>query len=105
MIVEYSLYNYDEYGNLFSKSKKYEFPDETSISYFVSDGGEMLHISNDEIIERDPIGIIGKFVYDYRNIAATGTETGVYFNLLGEEYLEKDAEYKEGQYHEVSAKE
>ncbi|NLO41124.1 MAG: hypothetical protein GX115_16855 [Ruminiclostridium sp.] len=100
-VIEYTLYNYDEYGNLFSKSKKFEFPDEAGASNFITNNEAIFHIHDDEIVEHDPIGSSGKFIFDFRNIAATGTEKGVYFSLLGEEYMERDADYDDGQYPEA----
>ncbi|MBP7177329.1 MAG: hypothetical protein KBA53_14080 [Thermoclostridium sp.] len=100
-VIEFTLYNYDEYGNLFSKSKKFEFPDEAGASSFIANDGEIFHIQDYEIVEHDPIGSSGKFVFDFRNIGATGTEKGVYFSLLGEEYMERDADYDDGQYPEA----
>ena len=67
-VIEYTLYNYDEYGNLFSKSKKFEFPDEAGASNFITNNEAIFHIHDDEIVEHDPIGSSGKFIFDFRKV-------------------------------------
>ena len=100
-VIEYTLYNYDEYGNVYSGSKKFEFPNESEVESYIADGNTPFSIVDYEIIEHNPISNKGKFIFDYRNKAVTGTESNVYYTLLGEEYMERDADYDEGQYPEM----
>ena len=100
-VIEYTLYNYDEYGNVYSASKKFEFPNEAEVESFIADGNIIFSIIDYKVVDHDPIGNEGKFIFDYRNKAVAGNESYVYYTLLGEEYMERDADYDDGQYPEM----
>ncbi|HKL99939.1 MAG TPA: hypothetical protein VJZ06_08530 [Mobilitalea sp.] len=94
--IEYTLRNYDEYGNVFSTSIKCEVLDEANIDALVSTIEEAYKDDENAMLES-----IGRYIFIYNNNPVTGNEDGAYFDLLGEEYMERDADYKDGQYPEA----
>lgn len=93
--ILYTLYNYNEYGNLYSKSSKIEFENEEQLDYMLRNPESNYFAETNVNLS---LKTVGSTVYDYKNLSATGQESGIYYKLLGEEYIEKDSEYKDGSY-------
>ena len=93
--ILYTLYNYNEYGDLYSKSSKIEFENEEQLDYMLKNP------ESDYFAETNVnlcLKTVGSTVYDYKNMSATGQESGIYYTLLGEEYMERDSDYDDGSY-------
>jgi len=93
--ILYTLYNYNEYGDLYSKSSKIEFASEDEMNYILNDPESDY---SSEVNVNLSLATVETTVYDYKNISAMGQKPQAYYELLGEEYLEKNSEYKDGSY-------
>lgn len=93
--IEYTLHNYDEYGNQFSTSSKFEILVETNSSALLAVLEDTFSGDAEVLLES-----VGETIYIDKNRTALEEDCD-YFNFLGEEYNERDAEYKDGQFPEA----